>query len=113
MQISTRVQLLLALVSVAVVLAFFINVIINAPVNSLKAFNPAEAPNYTGILFGVLYGVLIFVGFETAANLAEEAEEPKLTNPEGGDAVGGDRRGVLRDRRRTPRSPGSGSTCRC
>jgi amino acid transporter len=80
-QISTRVQLLLALVSVAVVLTFFINVIINAPENSLKAFNPAEAPNYTGILFGVLYGVLIFVGFETAANLAEEAEEPKRAIP--------------------------------
>jgi amino acid transporter len=80
-QISTRLQLLLALVSVAVVLAFFVNVIINAPENSLKAFNPAEAPNYTGILFGVLYGVLIFVGFETAANLAEEAEEPKHAIP--------------------------------
>ena len=80
-QISTRVQLLLALVSVAVVLAFFINVIINAPENSVKAFNPAEAPSYTGILFGVLYGVLIFVGFETAANLAEEAEAPKRAIP--------------------------------
>ncbi|HWL91220.1 MAG TPA: APC family permease [Actinomycetota bacterium] len=80
-QISTRVQLLLALVSVVVVLAFFINVIVNAPENSLKAFNPAEAPNYTGILFGVLYGVLIFVGFETAANLAEEAEAPKRAIP--------------------------------
>jgi amino acid transporter len=80
-QISTRVQLLLALVSVVVVLGFFVNVIINAPENSLRAFNPAEAPNYTGILFGVLYGVLIFVGFETAANLAEEAEEPKRAIP--------------------------------
>jgi amino acid transporter len=80
-QISTRVQLLLALVSVVVVLGFFINVIVNAPENSLKAFNPAEAPNYTGILFGVLYGVLIFVGFETAANLAEEAQEPKRAIP--------------------------------
>jgi amino acid transporter len=80
-QISTRSQLLLALVSAAVVLAFFVNVIINAPENSLKAFNPAEAPSYTGILFGVLYGVLIFVGFETAANLAEEAEHPKRAIP--------------------------------
>jgi amino acid transporter len=80
-QISTRLQLLLALVSAAVVLAFFVNVIVNAPENSLRAFNPAEAPNYTGILFGVLYGVLIFVGFETAANLAEEAEEPKRAIP--------------------------------
>ena len=67
--------------SVAVVLGFFVNVIINAPENSLKAFNPNEAPSYTGILFGVLYGVLIFVGFETAANLAEEAEEPKRAIP--------------------------------
>jgi len=80
-QISTRLQLLLALVSAAVVLAFFVNVIVNAPENSLRAFNPAEAPSYTGILFGVLYGVLIFVGFETAANLAEEAEEPKRAIP--------------------------------
>jgi amino acid transporter len=80
-QISTRLQLLLALVSVVVVLGFFINVIINAPKNSLDAFNPASAPDYTGILFGVLYGVLIFVGFETAANLAEEAEQPKRAIP--------------------------------
>lgn len=80
-RISTRLQLLLALVSVAVVLAFFVDVIIHAPKNSLDAFNPASAPDYSGILFGVLYGVLIFVGFETAANLAEEAEEPKRAIP--------------------------------
>ncbi len=80
-QISTRLQLTLALVSAAVVLAFFIDVIVNAPENSARAFNPAEAPSTTGILFGVLYGVLIFVGFETAANLAEEAEHPKRAIP--------------------------------
>jgi amino acid transporter len=80
-QISTRLQLVLALVSAAVVLAFFVDVIIHAPENSLKAFNPAEAPDFVGILFGVLYGVLIFVGFETAANLAEEAHQPKRSIP--------------------------------
>jgi amino acid transporter len=80
-QISTRLQLLLAFVSAAVVLAFFIKVIVEAPTNSLKAFNPAEAPDLSGIMFGVLYGVLIFVGFETAANLAEEAEHPKKAIP--------------------------------
>jgi amino acid transporter len=80
-QISTRLQLTLALVSAAVVLAFFVKVIVNAPENSARAFNPAEAPSPTGILFGVLYGVLIFVGFETAANLAEEAEQPKRAIP--------------------------------
>jgi len=87
-QISTRLQLVLALVSAAVVLAFFIDVIVSSPLfsdgvssDALKPFNPGEAPNLTGILFGVLYGVLIFVGFETAANLAEEAEQPKRAIP--------------------------------
>ena len=80
-QISTRLQLVLALVSAAVVLVFFIDVILNAPTNSLRAFNPAEAPDLSGLLFGVLYGVLIFVGFESAANLAEETAEPKRAIP--------------------------------
>jgi len=82
-QISTRVQLTLALVSAAVVLAFFVYVIIKVGGdNSLKAFNPAESPNgLAGIMFGVLYGVLIFVGFETAANLAEETAHPKRAIP--------------------------------
>lgn len=80
-QISTRLQLVLALVSAAVVLAFLVSVIIDAPENSLRAFDPTQAPSYTGILFGVLYGVLIFVGFESAANLAEETERPKRAIP--------------------------------
>ncbi|MDP9302192.1 MAG: APC family permease [Actinomycetota bacterium] len=80
-RLSTRVQLTLALVSAAVVLAFFVKVIVDVPVNSLKAFNPGEAPNLSSLLFGVLYGVLIFVGFETAANLAEETADPKRSIP--------------------------------
>jgi amino acid transporter len=82
-QISTRVQLALSLISAVVVLAFAIDVIIQlGSDNSLKAFNPSEAADgWSGILFGVMYGVLIFVGFETAANLAEETAEPKRSIP--------------------------------
>ena len=83
-QISTRVQLTLALVSVAVVLVFFIKVIIDVGGDNdvAKAFNPSSsADGWAGIFFGVLYGVLIFVGFETAANLAEETAEPKRAIP--------------------------------
>jgi amino acid transporter len=83
-QISTRVQLTLALVSVAVVLAFFIKVIaeVGGDNDIGTAFNPNSSPDgWSGILFGVLYGVLIFVGFETAANLAEETAEPKRHIP--------------------------------
>jgi amino acid transporter len=81
-QISTRVQLTLALVSAGVVLVFFLYVIGKAPDQDLSTFNPSSsADGWAGILFGVVYGVLIFVGFETAANLAEETAEPKRSIP--------------------------------
>ncbi len=89
-QISTRVQLTLALVSVAVVLVFFVMLIaeLGGDNDIVKAFDPTpgdpgavDSGGFTGILFGVLYGVLIFVGFETAANLAEETVEPRRSIP--------------------------------
>src|SRR6185436_5956882 len=80
--ISTRAQLTLALASAVVVLAFFVKVIIDAPQANLEPFKPSSATDgWTGIMFGVLYGVLIFVGFETAANLGEETAEPKRSIP--------------------------------
>jgi amino acid transporter len=83
-KISTRVQLTLALISIAVVLIFFITVIVDlGSANDVaKAFDPSPSPGgLSGILFGVLYGMLIFVGFETAANLAEETAEPERSIP--------------------------------
>jgi amino acid transporter len=83
-QISTRVQLTLALVSVAVVLFFFISVIVEVggDIDFATAFDPSPTPDgFSGIVFGVLYGVLIFIGFETAANLAEETPDPKRSIP--------------------------------
>jgi amino acid transporter len=81
--LSTRAQLGLALVSMIVVLAFFIEVIVKlGSTNSLKPFSPSSASQgWAGIFFGVLYGVLLFVGFETAANLAEETKNPKREIP--------------------------------
>ena len=83
-QISTRVQLTLALVSIAVVLTYFLSIIVRLGGDNDfgKAFDPNPSPDgFSGIMFGVLYGVLIFVGFETAANLAEETAEPKKSIP--------------------------------
>lgn len=83
-KISTRVQLTLALISIVVVLIFFVTVIadLGADNDVAKAFDPTPTPDgFAGILFGVLYGVLAFVGFETAANLAEETADPKRSIP--------------------------------
>ena len=82
-RISTRSQLTLALVSMVAVVIFFISVIVKlGSANSIKPFNPSSAAQgWSGIFFGVLYGVLLFVGFETAANLAEETPHPKRHIP--------------------------------
>jgi amino acid transporter len=82
-RISARAQLALVVVSMVVVLAFFVTVIVKlGPANSLRPFHPAAAgARWPGIFFGVLYGVLLFVGFETAANLAEEAHSPRRAIP--------------------------------
>src|SRR5215469_6742799 len=82
-QLSTRAQLVLALISIVVVTIFFISVIVKlGSANSARPFEPSSAADgWSGIFFGVLYGVLLFVGFETAANLAEETPNPRREIP--------------------------------
>lgn len=82
--LSTRAQLVLALVSLSVVLVFFLHTIISVGSHNdvAKAFSPSSSPQgLGGVLFGVLYGVLLFTGFETAANLGEETAHPKRDIP--------------------------------
>jgi amino acid transporter len=82
--LSTRAQLVLALVSLTVVLVFFLYTIakVGSHNDVVKAFSPSSSPQgLGGVLFGVLYGVLLFTGFETAANLGEETAHPKRDIP--------------------------------
>ncbi|MFF7705654.1 APC family permease [Streptomyces lydicus] len=82
-EFSVRSQLVLSLISVGVLLIFFIYVIVKVGGgNSATAFSPDTAQDgWSGILFAVLYGVLLFTGFEAAANLAEEAKDPQRHIP--------------------------------
>ncbi|MGC8510249.1 MAG: APC family permease [Acidimicrobiales bacterium] len=82
--LSTRIQLTLALISVTVVLVFSIVVIVKSGGlhHVATGFSPSSSPtHWKGILFGVLYGVLLFTGFETSANLGEETEHPQRNIP--------------------------------
>lgn len=82
--ISTRAQLTLALISVTVVLIFSIFVIGKSGGlhHVSTAFSPSGSPtHWKGVLFGVLYGVLLFTGFETSANLGEETRDPHRNIP--------------------------------
>ncbi len=82
-QVSTRFQLTMALVSLSVLTVFFLYVIVHlGGANSARAFDPSSAADgWKGIFLGVLYGVLLFVGFETSANLAEETPDPRRQIP--------------------------------
>jgi len=82
--LSTRAQLTLAMISFTAVLIFAVYVI--AKVGSGNhvgtAFTPSSSPQgLSGVMFGVLYGVLLFTGFEAAANLGEETAHPKRDIP--------------------------------
>jgi amino acid transporter len=82
--LSTRMQLSLALISITVVFAFSIFVIVQSGgIHHIPTgFSVGSSPNgLKGVLFGVLYGVLLFTGFETSANLAEETDKPERNIP--------------------------------
>jgi amino acid transporter len=83
-QISVRAQLVLVLISAAVVLGFSVYIIGRGGLGghsvSLRPFNPFSVGRLD-LLYGVLYGINMFIGFESAANLAEETDDPKRNVP--------------------------------
>ncbi|HEY5120323.1 MAG TPA: APC family permease, partial [Acidimicrobiales bacterium] len=47
-----------------------------------SGFSPSSSPtHWKGVLFGMLYGVLLFTGFESSANLGEETDKPERNIP--------------------------------
>jgi amino acid transporter len=80
-RISTRVQLALVMVSATVVTIFLIYIIFKSGSNSTQPFQPSSAGGVGNFFYGALYAILLFVGFESAANLAEETGDPKRNIP--------------------------------
>lgn len=83
-RISTRAQLVLVLTSALLVFGFFVSIIVRGGHggNSMRPFQPgASTDGWSGIFFGIIYAVLLFVGFESAANLGEETAHPKRAIP--------------------------------
>jgi amino acid transporter len=82
--ISVRVQLALVLLTALAVLAFSVYIIAKGGQGgtslSAKPLNPFSISGLD-LLYGVLYGINMFIGFESAANLAEETDNPKRHVP--------------------------------
>ena len=83
--ISTRVQLVLGLGSFIIIGAFSIWVILKVAGDgglSGEPFNPsASFDGWNGIFFGILYAAIMFIGFKSSANLAEETRDPRKHIP--------------------------------
>jgi amino acid transporter len=81
---STRTEIVVAALTAGamLLLAFIVIGDGGAEGNTLKAFSPGEAGVSFGLVIGGLaFGILSFTGFETAAVLAEESENPRRNIP--------------------------------
>jgi amino acid transporter len=84
--ISTRLTLGLAFVSMLTITAFSILVVVKGlGRGTVSAMAPLDVSSsnsgWLGILWGMLFGLFIFTGFESAQNLAEETRDPKRSIP--------------------------------
>jgi amino acid transporter len=49
--------------------------------NTLVVFKPSEAPSLSGLMLGIIFGIFVFVGFESATTLGEEMRDPHKNIP--------------------------------
>jgi amino acid transporter len=79
---SATTAIIFLSIEVTVVTALCVTALVNAHHLSLSPFNPSSSLHgFTGIRFGMLWGILMFVGFEMAATLGEETENPRRGVP--------------------------------
>jgi amino acid transporter len=79
--ISTRVGVVLGVIEIAIFLVVSALLVVNAGGrNTLSVFIPPDG-NVLPAFQGMVFCLLAFVGFEAAAPLGEEAEDPKRTIP--------------------------------
>ena len=81
---SVQTALIFLVFELAIMLALFVTIIARggADGNTLAVFNPGLSPTgLSGIGIGALWGILMFVGFESAGTLGEEARAPRITVP--------------------------------
>ena len=81
-KISMKAQLVLIAASVLPFVILFVKVLFDGPgENSVDSFNPSNVAEGGSVFKGVLFAILMFVGFELSAALGEETKDPKKSIP--------------------------------
>jgi amino acid transporter len=82
-RISTRVQLVFAVIGVVTIVALSLAIVVKGGAHGLtwKPFDPGLAPSGHGLALAVVLAFTGYIGFEAAAVLGEEAAKPKRVIP--------------------------------
>jgi amino acid transporter len=80
-RISTRVGLVLEVVSVGAVLLVLVVVVARGGDSAAPSMLDLSGTSFDGVTYGIVLAVLGFVGFESAASLGAEARNPHRTIP--------------------------------
>ena len=82
-RISTRVQLVFAVIGVLTILALSVAIVVKGGAHGLswRPFDPRLAPSGHGLALAVILAFTGYIGFEAAAVLGEEASRPRRVIP--------------------------------
>jgi len=82
-KVSVKTQLVLIVLSIIPFLILAVKVISDGGPggNSLDSFNPGNVADGGSVFKGLLFAILMFIGFELAAALGEETKDPRRSIP--------------------------------
>lgn len=82
-KMSARVLLTLGVLEILIVIALSISGLVSPGAGgiNLTSFNPGDAGGFHGLYLGVTFGLLSLTGWEAAAPVAEETENPRRNVP--------------------------------
>ncbi|MDT7684958.1 MAG: hypothetical protein QOG57_5268, partial [Pseudonocardiales bacterium] len=97
--LTTRVQLLLGVLTVALILVVDVVVTVRGGAHGNTwapfTFGHTVKGGFSGVFYGIILGITSYIGFETAADFGEETDNPPPSHPCGRAYLGGPGHGLL------------------